>query len=198
MKDELAEELGQLKERLSSSDFFNYATDYASALTHIKGRVKDAVLKMEDEQESRIKEGEKDLRRIAEWKELTDQEQNNLLADLDTLSSEASDDLVGLRILVNQEYTIQSQLQDLKDRVEKIGQQRLQKKLKEEQEKAKKAGKKKITRSIHHPKALTSLNDLDALIRELQSIRGELQHAHAFELIFAINQDDKNTITGEA
>ncbi len=39
---------------------------------------------------------------------------------------------------MNQVYTIQSSLQDLKNRVQEIGQQHLQEKLKEEQEEAKK------------------------------------------------------------
>ena len=198
LKNELADDLGQIRVRLSSPDFFNYSADHASALTHIKGRVKDAVLKMTADQDSRIKEGANDLRRIAEWKELTGQEQNNLLADLETLTCKAGDDLTGLKMLVNQEYTIQNRLQDLKDRVQKIGQQRLHKRLKEEQEKAKKAGKKKISRCIHHPNAVTSLSDLDELIRKLQSIRGELQHAQEFELTFAINQGATSTTTGEA
>ena len=99
-------------------------------------------MKMAEEQQDRIKDGEQDLNRISEWKELTGQEQNNLLADLETLVSEVAEDLSGLRILVNQEYTIQSSLQDLKT-AQKIGQQRLQEKLKEEQEEAKKAGQKK-------------------------------------------------------
>lgn len=194
LKSELADELGQLKERLASSDFFHYSTDYASALTHLKSRVRDAVMKMAEEQQERIKDGEQDLNRIAEWKELTGQEQNNLLADLETLVSEAAEDLSGLRILVNQEYTIQSSLQDLKNRVQKIGQQRLQEKLKEEQEEAKKAGQKKITRQLKPRKQITSLGDLDELIRELQQIRGELQYAHEFELTF----DFKENTTGEA
>ena len=36
LKTELADELGQLKERLASPDFFNYSTDFASALTPLE------------------------------------------------------------------------------------------------------------------------------------------------------------------
>lgn len=193
LKSELADELDLLNERLANPDFFHYSTDFATVLTHLKTRVRDTVLHMEDEQQQRIKEGEQDLNRIAEWKELTSQEQNNLLADLETLHCEASKDLTGLRMLVNQEYTIQSQLQDLKGRVQKIGQQRLQEKLEEEQEEAKKEGKKKIARHLEPKTKITTMSDLDQLIRELQQLRGELQYAHEFELTF----DFKDT-TGDA
>jgi hypothetical protein len=149
---------------------------------------------MEQEQQERIKDGEQDLNRIAEWKELTSQEQNNLLTDLENLKCTATDDLAGLRVLVNQEYSIQNQLQDLKLRVKQTGQQRLQQKLKEEQEEAKKTGQQKITRRLKPQRHITSISALDELIRELQQIRGELQYAHEFELTFDIKDNDD---TGE-
>ena len=88
LKTELADELGQLRERLAGPDFFKYSTGYASALTHLKARIRDAVTTMGDEQKNRIKDAEKDLNRIPEWKELTDQEQNYMMADLESLISE--------------------------------------------------------------------------------------------------------------
>ncbi len=188
LKSELVDELGQLEERLGSQDFFKYGSDYSSALTQLKARVRDAVQKMTKEQHDRIKEGEQDLNRIDEWKELTAQEKNNLLADLESLSREASEDLSGLRMLVNQEYTIQGKLQELKGRVQDIGQKRLQARLKQEQEKAKKVGEK-ITRSLKPPRRINCLKDLDILINELQSLRGELKFAHEFELSFDFKED---------
>ena len=195
LKAELAEELVQLKERLSSPDFFNYSADFASVLTHMKARVKDAVLRMEKEQKERIKDGEQDLIRIPEWKELTGQEQNNLLADLEKLHCDVSEDLSGLRVLVNHEFTFQNQLQDLKKRVQKIGKQRLQEKLKEEQEEANKVGQKKIARHLNPQRRITSINALDELIRELQQIRSELQYAHEFELTFELKDNEENPAT---
>lgn len=186
LKKELSEELGQLKERLAGPDFFKHTTEYASALTNLKSRVRDAVLAMGEEQKDRIKEAEKDLNRIPEWRELTGQEQDYMLSDLESLETEVCEDVVGLRNLVSQEYTIQSQLQDYKKRVEKTGQQRLQEKLKAEQEKIQKQGQKKITRCLQPKRLITAIDDLDELIRHLQQIRGELQYAHEFELTLNI------------
>ncbi len=182
LKEELAETLANLKERLSHADFFRYATEFASGLTTLQARIRDTVLAMQGEQQQRIKDTQQDLYRIPEWKELTQQEQNNLLADLEQLTVTANADLSGLRTLVNQEYSIQTQVQDVKQRLRRIGQQRLQDKLREEQEQAVKEGKKKITRFVKAPPRVTVLADLDALIAELQHVRGELKYAHEFEL----------------
>jgi hypothetical protein len=191
LKSDLDEELNQLKERLNSPDFFKYTTEFASSLTNLKSRLRDAVIKMSEEQMDRLKDGEKDLNRIEEWKELTDQERKELLADVDRLKCSATEDLAGLRVLINQEYTIQSQLQDLKQRVGKIGQKRLQEKLKIEQEKARKSGQSKIIRKLESAKKINSINILDELIKELQRIRGELQYARDFELTIDIKENSK-------
>jgi len=187
LRNELTDEIASLTERLNHADFFKYNTEFASSLTTLKSRVRDTAIALQTEQLQRIKEAEQDLHRLSEWKELTQQEQNNLLSDLEKLAVTASEDLDGLRALVNQEYAIQSQVQDIKQRIQRIGQQRLQNKLREEQEQAVKEGKKKISRNLNPKQQITTMADLDALITELQQLRGELQYAHEFELLITLS-----------
>ena len=183
LKTELVDEIAGLNERLNHADFFKYGTEFASSLTTLKSRVRDTAIALQKEQQQRITDAEQDLRRLSEWTELTQQEQNNLLADLEALTVTASEDLAGLRLLVNQEYSIQSQVQDIKQRIQRIGQQRLQDKLREEQERVIAEGKKKISRTLNPKQQITSIAELDALIAELQQLRGELKYAHEFELV---------------
>jgi len=152
--------------------------------------VRDTAIALQIEQQQRITDAEQDLRRLSEWPELTQQEQNNLLADLEKLAVTASEDLAGLRLLVNQEYAIQSQVQDIKQRIQRIGQQRLQDKLREEQERAIAEGKKEISRTLNPKAQITSLAELDALIAELQQLRAELKYAHEFELVIGLSDND--------
>lgn len=182
LKSELVDEIAGLVERLNHADFFKYSTEFASSLTTLKSRVRDTAIALQKEQQQRITDAEQDLRRLSEWTELTQQEQNNLLSDLEKLTVTASEDLTGLRSLVNQEYAIQTQVQDIKQRIQRIGQQRLQDKLREEQEQGIKEGKKKISRTLNPKHQITTIADLDALIAELQQLRGELKYAHEFEL----------------
>ena len=190
LKTELQDEIAGLNERLNHADFFKYSTEFAGSLTTLKSRVRDTAIALQSEQQQRITDAEQDLRRLSEWPELTQQEQNNLLADLEKLAVTASEDLTGLRLLVNQEYTIQSQVQDIKQRIQRIGQQRLQDKLREEQERAIAEGKKKISRTLNSKPQITSIADLDALIAELQQLRGELKYAHEFELVIGLSNND--------
>lgn len=190
LKTELQDEIAGLNERLNHADFFKYSTEFAGSLTTLKSRVRDTAIALQNEQQQRITDAEQDLCRLSEWPELTQQEQNNLLADLEKLVVTASEDLTGLRLLVNQEYTIQSQVQDIKQRIQRIGQQRLQDKLREEQERAIAEGKKKISRTLNPKPQITSIAELDALIAELQQLRGELKYAHEFELVIGLSNND--------
>ncbi len=188
LKDELTETLSDVIAKLQHAEFFKFGTEFASQLTHIKGRVRDTAISLQTEQQQRIKDAEHELTRVAEWPELTQQEQQNLLADLEKLTVYAASDLAGLRTLINQEYSIQSQVQQLKQRIRQLGQQRLQDKLREEQAAAAKEGKKKITRSVKAKKHITSLAELNQLISQLEQLRGELHYAHDFELEISLGE----------
>ena len=192
LKIELQDEIAGLNERLNHADFFKYSTEFAGSLTTLKSRVRDTAIALQNEQQQRITDVEQELRRLPEWAELTQQEHNNLLADLEMLAVTASEDLTGLRLLVNQEFNIQDQVRDIKKRIQETGQQRLQDKLREEQEEAKKKGEKKISRTLNPKSQITSIAELDTLIAELQQLRGELKYAHEFELVIGLGNNEKS------
>jgi septal ring factor EnvC (AmiA/AmiB activator) len=145
---------------------------------------------LQNEQAQRIKSAQEELDRLPEWVELTQQEQNALLGDLEALQIEASQDLAGLQALVNQEYTINSQVQDVKRRIQKIGSERVREKVKAEQDKAAAEGKPQPMKRQFASKAkITSMNDLDVLIGELNKLRAELYYAHEFELVLNLKDE---------
>ena len=189
LKEDLRDVFEQINERLRCIEFFKYGTELSSFLTRIKTQVKKTIPLMVMEQEAQIKTYETDFYRISEWKELTRQEQDNLLADLEALRIEVvHEDLSELIGLVKQDFKIKKKGNELKTNIKKVGQQRLQEKVNEEQEEAKKTGTI-ITRKMTTKKQITQISDLDELISKLQEFRSELQYAHEFELIFNVNEN---------
>lgn len=189
LKEDLRDVFEQINERLRCIEFFKYGTELSSFLTRIKTQVKETIPLMVREQEAQIKTYETDFYRIPEWKKLTRQEQDNLLADLEALRIEVvHEDLSELIGLVKQDFTIKQKVNELKTNIKKVGQQRLQEKVNEEQEEAKKTGTI-ITRKMTTKKQITQISDLDELISKLQEFRSELQYAHEFELIFNVNEN---------
>lgn len=188
LKEELSEAVSQIDERLQQPDFYRFAADFSSSLTTIRARVRDTGIAMQDLLKSRVKEAEIDLKRVPEWVKLTQQEQAELLGDLERLVVAVTPDLAGLTTLINKDYEFQSQVQSLKGRIEQLGAKRVKDELEQAEAEAKAAGgakpevKQPVTRSIKAPNNMTSMEQLDTLIGDLQQLRGELKYAHAFAI----------------
>lgn len=183
LKAELADPLASLEQRLAQPDFYRAAADLNSALTDFGSRIRSAAQTLQATQADRLKQAELDLQRVPEWIELTLQEQQDLLGSLEALALTASADLSGLQALVNQEVDIQNQVLTLRNRIEHLGRERLQAKLKAEQDALPaQDGPKTIKRQLKARARITTLTELDAMIQHLQKLRGELKYAHSFEL----------------
>ncbi|KKM11538.1 ATPase [Clostridiales bacterium PH28_bin88] len=174
LREELAEELDHLAQRLGKDDFYQHAADLNTMLTNIKARTRDAAVNMAEAQKDTIRAGEQELRQLPEWGELTREEQTDVLARLEDLIISASANLQGLKQLISQEFVIHSRLRELKEGIVRQGYQRRLRRIEEEKEKAKQEGKTKITRSVRLPSTVTKADQLDDLIRQLQELKNEL------------------------
>lgn len=185
LKEELADSFVQLRQRLQQPDFYDHMADFNTRLTNLRAQVRTAAEAMQSAQAERLKEAEVDLQRVPEWSELTLQEQQELMGKLEQLILQVQPDISGLQALVNRDYEIHNQVQLLKQRIERLGRERLQEKIKSEQKEKEQQGVQEsmtITRSFKARARITSLSDLDAMIQELQKLKSELRYAHAFEL----------------
>ena len=186
LRDDLAEDIELLGQRLGKDNFHNYATDLSSMSTRIKTRTCEATKAMLEAQKSTIKEAQKDLQRLPAWDELIQEEQGDVLNQLDQLGTEAMHDLDGLKKLLAQEFVIQSRYGELKKQIEKLGQERQLERLEEERAKLKQTGQTKLTRDLRVPATVTNATELDALIQELQNLRSELAIYSDIELTLRI------------
>jgi len=182
LKEELAEALSLIDERLQQADFYRFAADFSTSLTTIRARIRDTVIAMQDLLKTRIKEAEVDLKRVPEWIKLTQQEQTELLGSLERLIVEVTPDLLGLNSITNKISELQDEVQGLKHSIERLGTKRIKEELEAEIPVPSVVNEPKpaIARSIKARTKITSMDDLDALITQLQQLRGELKYAHAF------------------
>jgi len=181
LKEELAEALNLIEERLLQADFYRFAADFSSSLTTIRARVRDTVIAMQDLLKTRVKEAEVDLKRVPEWIKLTQQEQTELLGGLERLIVEVTPDLLGLNSITNKLSELQDEVQMLKRSIERLGTKRIKEELEAEiPVPAANETKPAVARSIKARTKITTMDDLDALITQLQQMRGELKYAHAF------------------
>jgi hypothetical protein len=172
LRNDLEEEIAQLKERRINEDFYKYTIDFNTSLTTIQSKVSDAAINMNNGQKDNLKEAEQDFKRLAEWSDLTQEEQGNTLAQLEGLLIDTSHDLQGLKKLISQEYVNSARIREIKDRIIHQGQERRRQRLEDEK---KKKGKDKLTRTINIPNSLTKIDQLNELIKQLYDIKNDLE-----------------------
>ena len=190
LRKELTEDIASLSERLKKDDFDKHVADFNSLLTHIKGRVRDSVVALTDQQKLRIKEGVEDLQRLPEWSELTQEERGNAVSRLEALAITVSQDLTGLKRLLACDYDISTTIDDIKRSINKQRQERIRQELDEEAAKYKGEGTRRLARSIVVPSKLSSAGDLDALIGKLNGLKSQLALYEEIEVSFVIGGDE--------
>ena len=120
---------------------------------------------------SNAKEG---LLRISEWKELTQEEHSQAFSQLEELMVEVSSDLHGLRLLLNQEFALATQLHEIEAFVQQLGRKRQMERLEQEKEQVLKDGQDTITRVVRVPKNITTKEQIEELIQQLEDLQRDM------------------------
>lgn len=188
LRQDLAEELTQLAQRLAQNDFYAHASDLSTTLTAIKGRTRDATVEMAKAQREAIKEASDELQQMPQWSELGRDEQSQVLNQLDGITVEATEDLAGIKKLLNQSFTVRSQIDAIREGIIKTARERQLARLEEERKEAKKAGQTKLSRSVNIPATINSAADLEELIRSLQALKAELAVYNDIEVTIKIGE----------
>ena len=190
LRNELSEDLSALSERLDTEDFFKHSADFSSLLTHVRGRVREAVISLSDQQKLRIKEGAEELQRVPEWGELTQEERGSTIGQLDGLELTATHDLAGLRKLLARDYDISSTIDELRRSIQRQGQERIRQRIEDERAEKGKKGPAKFEQAISVPTKMTTAADLDALILKLNEIKAQLALYDEIEVSFSFGSEE--------
>jgi hypothetical protein len=183
-----ADEITSIDERLKRDDFYQHPADFNTTLTGLETQVSGAVQQLRDAQRQRLQQAEQDLARIPEWQEFTEEEQRNTLDELSANTVEVDDDLAGLQRLITHDYELGQRIDSLKQRVISEGQERQRLRVEEQQRKDREAGKGQTAkRSATVPAVVTSLSELEVLIKQLQALRADLRFYEDFELTLTAN-----------
>lgn len=192
MRQDLSDDLKRLDERLESEDFYRDPPQLNTLLTTIMARTQQAAHDMSEAQRTSIHDAELALSRLPEWQELTQDEQNGVLAQLEALQvDDISHDLAGLKRLINQEFVIHPTLQDVQKRIIAIGKERIREKEEERRERAR--TENAYVASVPIPTAITALKSLNALLRKLEQVRAEALKHEILDITFTLREQEDDT-----
>ena len=185
LRDELADDIQNLEERLALEDFYKHAIDLNTALTRIQATTRDAAINMTEVQKLSIKEAGQDLRRLAEWTELTQEEQAIALGQLAELKIEVENNLEGLKRLITNEFNIYTSVQDIRKRIVAMGRERAREN--EAERRAKAREENTYLKTVFIPKSVASLKELNDLLKTLEQIRVDALKHEKVEIHFQLD-----------
>ena len=189
LRAEVADELKQLTERLSQPDFHVHGPEYATLLTHLQARVRDAALQQSAQQAQRLKDGVEVLQRTPGWAELTQQERGSTIAQVEQLALETSQDLAGLKRLLAREFDISSTVGQLERSVQAQGQDRLRLRVEEERAQYGNKGPSTLERRHRLPAKVSSAAELGRVITQLQDLQAQAGVYAEIDIAFVIGGD---------
>ena len=196
LKEQLAEALEQLGERLKQPHFHQYPADLNTRLTDIQSQTGAAAQRMAEALMLSLRDAQTELSRLPEWAELTQEEQSNSLSSLEAVVAAASADLKGLQDLLNQEYELAGRVRSLKKSVETTGQSRrlerqraADEQRQREIDEAKKAGKTTLKKEVKLPQVVTTAAALNQVIELLQELKQQSAGYAHLEVTLKLHQD---------
>lgn len=175
LKDNVTEQLSLISNRLNQDNFYAFGSELRSALTSIRALLSNTVTEMMNDQTGRIKATHQDIVEMDLWPELNAAEQSQIFARLESLPIEVSLDLAGLKKLLGQEFTIQNEISDIRRKINELGEERKLSRKEEDKTQVIRDGGNKKNQFLLIPKELTTSNQVDALIQQLQTLKLELE-----------------------
>lgn len=182
LRKETEESVAQVRERLAATSFYSHAAELRTALTTLQSRSREAVAAMRTEQERSIRAAQAELEKLPAWAQLTYEEQQESLGQLEELLLPAAESIDGLRTLLTQEYVISSRVGELKRQIAETGRERQREEMAAEANAGKEAGAQRYRKSLPLAPAITSVTELDRLIQQLQNLRAELSAYSEIEI----------------
>ncbi|GAB6056892.1 BREX system P-loop protein BrxC [Desulfonatronum parangueonense] len=186
LRKNLSEDLELLGQRLESTDFHHHLTDYNTLLTNIRARIEETIKRVAQDQDKSIKMAGQSLSYLPDWKELTQEEKTNTLAQLDALILEPGQGIAGLKELLSQEYVISTTMSRLTEYVAKRGHEHRIERMKQKKEDNFREGRTKLTRNFAIPSMVSDPAQIESLIHKLQNLKEELTSYSEIEVTISL------------
>lgn len=188
LRTDLSEDLDRLAQRLAADDFHEHAADLNTLRTAVVTKVRDAAEQLATQQAGRLIQERLDLAHLPEWRELTNEEQNQVLAQTESLApTPAVFSLKTLQDLLNREIEIGGTLVEVKQAIRQKAELRHAEREAERLAAVQQAARTreappKVRKTIAVPKAVKSRADLDTLIDLLTALRDECTYASDIDI----------------
>ncbi len=114
LRTETAEEITQLKNRLSADDFYEHGTDFSTALTSMSNAISKTAKSLQLEQETNVKTAKESLTQMPAWPLLNQARKSELLGQLDDYLVPVEPSYSGIKQQMDIAYSMGTKLHELR------------------------------------------------------------------------------------
>jgi hypothetical protein len=146
---------------LEKEDFLDHREELGKAADELANVVTEGLTKLKKSQDDLRKEFSDELEASGTWTKLEENERKSILQSVEDLEKKSSQDLPGLRELVNHEYDLQNRLRSIKQEAEKLADERS--KVRKDQ-----------STPIAAPRRFENPAEIDEFIKRLEALKKKL------------------------
>jgi hypothetical protein len=158
-------------ELLRREDFFHQMPAIQTALKNLQISVSAGCKALASAQSAALDREIKTIESMPEWMKIGEEEQALLSARFDQLRITVPEDLEGIRKLLNHQYAITTELDRIREEIRELAKRR-----EPSPEPPQPGGRRKpcVNVEITLPKEITSTEEIEALIAQVEKLRGQL------------------------
>lgn len=166
----------ELTEQIDREDFFNHMADMQNRIADISGEAGKAAKAFEKEQMENLESEKSRLQKLPEWGLLSTEDKARLGSELDAITIEAYADLNGLKKLINEAFSISSEISRIEKEILELA-------AKEEGGGDGGGGDTDIIDvALDAPTLIASADVLDTLIQKLEELKGQLREGKQIKI----------------
>jgi len=177
LREESSQSVAECNEFLSRDSFYDYGSEIAQRLDTIEKAVAKAASDLQAQQHDLC---DAELARFQDsvaWSQIDDVDRESISSSVEALKKSATSDLPGLQDLLAHSFDLNASLRELEESLNRLARKRedARKEAEEAKKEAEPEAEKEITEtSLVLPSLFSSASEVDALIAELEKIKGQL------------------------
>jgi hypothetical protein len=189
LKAETADLRSELGEKLGDDRVFEHQTTLQSGLSALKTSVDTCCAELATELAGQVDRGSETLQAMPEWGRLNEQHRETLFGKIEKLKPGSEKGLTGMRILLNQPYSISSGLETIRQEILRLTKEEQKDPPKEEKEE--KETKQEVSaETVSLPAEISSETDLNNLIDALRQIGSKLKQFRRIKITWKTGDSD--------
>lgn len=173
----------ELSEHIERDDFYKSQTQIQQRISDIESKISAKASLFNEQQKEELDLEKKHLMSLYEWTLLGEEDKNKLGAEINDLEVVSTNDLVGIKKLIKDQYVISAELKRIEAEIKELAKRQEEADIPGGGDNGEGEGDITI-RTVNLPRQNSSSKDIQLVINQLEEIRGDLEKGIKIKIIW--------------